>query len=744
MSLSFSIVVNTLNRGRWLVDALHGLKGLDYPDFEVVVVNGPSTDNSQEIIDRFAGSIKIARCPEANISMSRNIGIEAAAGDIVAFIDDDGVPNPDWLTRLAEHYASPSVGGVGGFTIDNTGVRYQVRKTICDRFGNAHNVSDFFDERPLCYPGSPFYPSLLGTNSSFRRNVLLEIGGFDHVFAYLLDETDVCLRVVDAGYQIRYEPKALVYHQFAPSGLRSAKRLPKTLYPSVTSKSYFIETHGRREERSSGLDGEASRQLAAYRDELLRANKWMVDHGEISAQHWVSLDQDVHWGIQKGIDLARLDKGGLGDLNHENAAQATPLLPFPRNHGLRIALVSQSFPPANDAGVARWTSMMARGLSKRGHSVHVIAQANEAPSVRFENGFWIHRVTPDHELGKVLMAAYDLPPNIASWVAGVSMEVDALRQTGLDVASFPIWDVEGVSLPDLDDLAVVMSLHTSYALALPFKPEWNARPLYRHFMVDKMIRQEARLLSTVPVILANSQAIVADLKQTYGVDFADRAHVVPHGTYDPFELKPERATYRTGREPVKIAYVGRFEPRKGIDIAIATFAQVHAALSDATFQFVGDTVGPETTRLFKEYGGEVLLSSPRVTFHGQVERDSLDDLYATVDIVFMPSRYESFGLVAIEAMAAGAVVVAAKAGGLVEVVVDGKTGYLVPLDGSEAALAAKRIIALAKDQRLRQTISKAARTAFEDHFQVDLMAQRAEAVYREAVQKKREGLRHVS
>ncbi|MCA3359698.1 MAG: glycosyltransferase [Roseomonas sp.] len=743
MSLSFSIVINTLNRGRWLGDALSGLRGLSYQDFEVVVVNGPSTDDSQAIIDSYAGSIKIGQCADANLAMSRNIGIELAAGDVVAFIDDDAVPSPDWLTQLAHHYTNPAVGGVGGFTIDNTGVRYQVQKTVCDRFGNAKSVSDFFDERPLCFRGSPFYPSLLGTNSSFRRDVLREIGGFDNVFAYLLDETDVCLRIIDAGYEIRYEPRALVYHQFAPSSLRSEKRVPKTLYPSAISKSYFISSHGAREERRSGLDGEVSRQRVAYRDELLRANKWMVEHGEISQRHGASLDQDVLWGIEKGRELATVDKRGQGDLDARRAAAAEPMRPYIRNMGMRIALVSQSFPPDNEAGVARWTSMMARGLSARGHSVHVIALASQQPSVRFEDGFWTHRILPDHQLGQVMMATYDLPPNIASWVAGVALEIDSLRSVGLDVASFPIWDTEGASLPDLDDVAVVMSLHTSYAMALPFKGEWNERPLYRHLMVDKMIAAEERLLRHLPVVLANSEAIVADVGAAYGVDLAERARVVPHGTYDPFAQKPSRRAMRRDDAPVSIAFVGRFEPRKGIDIAVAAFAVAHEALPEAHFHFLGDKLGAETMELFHRHGGAALLASPRVTFHGQVTREVLDDFYATVDIVLMPSRYESFGLVAIEAMAAGAVVVAARAGGLKEVVVEGLTGYLVPLDGSEVAVAADRLIALGRSPKARKAMAQAARELFEMNFQVDLMAARAELVYADAIKLKRKARDYV-
>ena len=111
--LSISIVVNTFNRSQILGDTLLSLKGLDYSNFEVIVVNGPSTDNSEEIIRRWAGGLKHLRCPEPNLSMSRNIGIEAAAGEIVAFIDDDAAPHPRWLKELSAPYQDAGIRRCG-------------------------------------------------------------------------------------------------------------------------------------------------------------------------------------------------------------------------------------------------------------------------------------------------------------------------------------------------------------------------------------------------------------------------------------------------------------------------------------------------------------------------------------------------------------------------------------------------------------------------------------------------------
>src|SRR5207302_6552199 len=89
-----SIVVSTLDRAAHLARLLASLRHLDYERFEVVVVNGPSQDGSDAVLAQWDGQIKAVRCPSANLAASRNIGIAAAAGDIVAFIDDDAVPHP--------------------------------------------------------------------------------------------------------------------------------------------------------------------------------------------------------------------------------------------------------------------------------------------------------------------------------------------------------------------------------------------------------------------------------------------------------------------------------------------------------------------------------------------------------------------------------------------------------------------------------------------------------------------------
>src|SRR5438874_6788038 len=119
-----SVIVNTLNRAPSLRITLASLARLSYKDYEVIVVNGPSADDTERVLTEFAPSIRIGRCSDANLSISRNVGLRMACGDLIAFIDDDAVPCEAWLSDLVPQFDDPEVAGVGGFVVDHTGYAF--------------------------------------------------------------------------------------------------------------------------------------------------------------------------------------------------------------------------------------------------------------------------------------------------------------------------------------------------------------------------------------------------------------------------------------------------------------------------------------------------------------------------------------------------------------------------------------------------------------------------------------------
>src|SRR4051812_41092973 len=122
--LSVSIVICTLDRAALLRNTLQSLRHLDYPQFEVIVINGPSTDGTDKVLEELGAGVKVLKDPALGLATSRNIGIAAAAGDLTAFIDDDAVPHPRWLKAVTGWFHDDRVAAVGGYTKDETGVNF--------------------------------------------------------------------------------------------------------------------------------------------------------------------------------------------------------------------------------------------------------------------------------------------------------------------------------------------------------------------------------------------------------------------------------------------------------------------------------------------------------------------------------------------------------------------------------------------------------------------------------------------
>jgi cellulose synthase/poly-beta-1,6-N-acetylglucosamine synthase-like glycosyltransferase len=177
---SVSVIINTDGRAKSLATCLDSLRYLRYPNFEVVVVAGPTRDGTHELCESYGGSIKYALCPERNLSQSRNISIAISAGEFVAFLDDDSVPEPEWLNDVMPAFEDADVAVAGGFLHDHTGKTYQWTFGTVDRFGGADTTWKTAAPH-LNFPGSFHYPHVMA-NSVFRRSAVAEVGGFDEEY----------------------------------------------------------------------------------------------------------------------------------------------------------------------------------------------------------------------------------------------------------------------------------------------------------------------------------------------------------------------------------------------------------------------------------------------------------------------------------------------------------------------------------------------------------------------------------
>src|SRR4051794_541117 len=194
-----SVVVCTYNGAATITDCLAAISSLDYPDYEVIVVDDGSTDATSALIEEF--DARVVTTPGVGLSAARNLGMEAATGEIVAYTDDDAYPDPQWLTYLAIAFSSSDCAAIGGPNLSPLG-----DGVVADCVANA--------------PGGPIHVLLSddiaehipGCNMAIRRDALLGIGGFDEQFRTAGDDVDICWRIQDAGLTVGFHPAAMVWH----------------------------------------------------------------------------------------------------------------------------------------------------------------------------------------------------------------------------------------------------------------------------------------------------------------------------------------------------------------------------------------------------------------------------------------------------------------------------------------------------------------------------------------------------
>ncbi len=159
-------------------------------------MNGPSSDGTSEMLADYP--VRVGTCSEAHVTVSRNIGVQMAAGDILAFIDDDAEPEPDWLEQLAGAFDDPDVAAAGVRCYDVPLGRIEWAICTCTRDGVVNTHSEPPASRYLGRGADPFL-YLAGCNMSVRRSALGQAGAFNPVLPYCYEDAEVCMRLVDAN-----------------------------------------------------------------------------------------------------------------------------------------------------------------------------------------------------------------------------------------------------------------------------------------------------------------------------------------------------------------------------------------------------------------------------------------------------------------------------------------------------------------------------------------------------------------
>jgi len=714
---SVSVVISTLNRADLLRKSLKSLEYQNYRNFEVVVVNGPSRDSTDQVCENYSGKIIYGTIDIANLSKSRNRGINLSSGELVLFLDDDAFAEPDWISNIVEAYQHPMVGGVGTRVYDHTGFRWQLNPFVINKYYEPN-----FDFKPPLWafesPDSNTIPHILGASSSFRRDLLEKIGGFDEEIEYFLDESELCRRVAELGYKIRFvNAGASVHHQFASGVTRDERRLLTHPYPVVKNKFYVCLSDWK---RNGGQLNDYLSACDSWLAKLIGDAKWQLAHGGISQKEYDSFVQDAERGARDGRSRASSQARKSITIAPANAARAVrfPVL-SPKGGRRTICLISRALPRHSPGGVARYIWDLATGFARRGHETHLITLTDGASQVEFSDGLWIRHLSREDLVASVTDArvpeslatirTHDAKVNIG-WAKAAHAEVLRLRQDRyIDLVLAPAWDQEGLYCVLDKSLDTIVSMNTTFRRYSDIeKRRVNPDVLEELSALEDLYIKSARLFH------ANSTSSVMHLRDDFQVDATARIVTVPHGVVD---AAPSSVRRKDPDQLLRVLYVSRLEQRKGIDIFLKVASRVLEDHPRIIFEVVGKDSYEEDP--VENINYVIKKSYPelmgRINIHGKVSDADLVNFFQSADIFFVPSRYESFGIVFVEAMAFGLPVVALNVGGLTDIVESGVTGLLGSADDPIGlAVMLNELIA---DPKRRLAMGLASRNRYERLFE---------------------------
>jgi glycogen(starch) synthase len=373
---------------------------------------------------------------------------------------------------------------------------------------------------------------------------------------------------------------------------------------------------------------------------------------------------------------------------------------------MKICLISQEYPPeTHGGGIGTYTCNMAPALAKLGHQVHVITATRYSEHTSQESGVWVHKIRRRiNPLKELQYLGYSC--SVAKHIGRLNCAFDIVQSSEFGSEAF------------------CLSLHRTFPLvtrlATPFfllerlngRMFLGPRPLFNWMEKTQTLRSDG--------IFASTKALAKAVSREWNIETPD-VEVIPNSVDIARVVRLAQAS----PPPVLLKnrnfllYFGRLEERKGVRVLAHALPAVFEQFPELTAVFIGTDQGYHGASMqeyIKNYLGNY---QRRIMFMNGLTQEELFPIVALATIVVLPSLWEAFGFVCVEAMALGRPVIATSGSGFDEIIGDKISGYLVD-PGNSAALSEKIIRALQDKPRLR-VISDEARKRARD-FEVSRVA----------------------
>lgn len=653
---SVTVVIPTHDRPEMLERCLRAvLSQATINNAEVIVVNDGTISVPEWV--RSETRVTLLASEGQGPAVARNIGIVRASGDIIAFTDDDAIPQPGWLDAaiscLKRH---PEAVGVVGL------VESPLFDPLYEHSVRGDGVGNF-----------------LTCNIAYRRATLMDLGGFDEDFPDPHGEDrDIGYRAQQIG-EVVYESDMRVVHPPRPIS-RSA----------VIRRGRLVESEWRlhlkhpqtRPPRWSTRWGPVARVALGWQrttaDELRTPSVRRLGRLSVMAGGQITL---ATW-----ITLTRWRTSPLGK-GEKHRSQAT----------FRVAYVGPTPTPGGGVAGAAW--LVVRGLAEQGCAVDcfLMGTPGAVPPklhalsgvrvVNLDTGWRWDRWYSSNRMMKVLTG------NIANAVGRrrLSGEVaSAHAHRPYDVLyQFSTIEMFGLRryLDRLPPLVLHPSTHMAGELSW-FRAERQlarrCEPWHRLLLVEAILAYRAhrqrRDIHLADHVIAISRAFSEALVRDYGIDPV-AVTVVPY-PIDLQEFSPSHVD-RSDRK-LQIGCVARISARKGVELIIELSHRLSDRAEDVELQLVGDHT------LWSDYRPLLTDLNPTVAnYLGYLPHSELPDLFSGLDVLVHPAKYEPFGLIVAEALACGTPVVATDQVGAAEEV-DHNCCAVVPISDVDALEGAVR------------------------------------------------------
>ena len=234
--MTISVVIPVFIEEKRIIAALSAIQNGSLLPMEIIVVDGGSSDRTVSLVQRSYPDVILLNNPDRTAAAGRNVGIQKARGDIVAFTDGDCIVDKDWLRNILKHFEQQDIDGLGGKVLNAVPENHYE-----EYWGNlAWNLIMSFPDKSYVVKEKKLNDAFVTANCAYKRSLLDRIHGFNEFFANNAEDVDLCWRAVDSGAKLIYVPDVVIYAH----NVTTLKGIAKKSFRNGVSSSKLQKVYG--------------------------------------------------------------------------------------------------------------------------------------------------------------------------------------------------------------------------------------------------------------------------------------------------------------------------------------------------------------------------------------------------------------------------------------------------------------------------------------------------------------------